>query len=96
MTELIDPISGGDRFVLLLVSVVMLTTTLIPVGVVGFIQWRKVREHEATSGLIHDMLARSFTSEEIERVLTGTELDARSANSIITQAKASFACRTLP
>ncbi|MGD9855872.1 MAG: hypothetical protein AB7U20_13080 [Planctomycetaceae bacterium] len=71
MFELFLPISGPDRFVLLLVSVVMATTMLMVVANVGFCQWRKVREREAAANLVHDMLAKGFSTEEIERVLSG-------------------------
>ncbi|MCA9025204.1 MAG: hypothetical protein KDA86_08330 [Planctomycetaceae bacterium] len=94
MTEFLAPVSGDDRFALLVVSVVMFTSVLIPIASVGFVQWRKVRERETAAGLIHDMLARGCSTEEIERVLQSAQMDIGSVESSFDQKRAPFSCRS--
>ncbi len=77
MSELLESINGTDRMALLVVSVVMAATTLTCVASVAFCQWRKVREREAATALVHDLLARGFSTHEIERVLTGAGIAKR-------------------
>ncbi len=94
MTAILESMNSGDRFVLLLVSVIMTCATLVPVATVAFVQWRKVREREAATGLVHDMLARGFTSEEIDRVMVSTNVESNLANSVVAMTKAKIACRS--
>lgn len=77
MSQFLDPLSGGERFILTLVSVVMATTMLIPITTIAFSNWRKVREREATAALVHDMLERGLSTQEIERVLAGAGISRR-------------------
>ena len=87
MASILEGLSRDDQFVLLLVSVVMATSAVIPVSIVGMVQWRKVREREAATGLVHDMLARGFSPVEIEQVLTGAQLESTATDSIAAMSK---------
>ncbi|MCA9076670.1 MAG: hypothetical protein KDA93_16720 [Planctomycetaceae bacterium] len=93
MTSILQDLSRDDQFVLLLVTVVLATSALIPISIVGLVQWRKVREREAATGLVHDMLARGFSPDEIDQVLTGTRLDSIAIDSIVAKSKAAVACQ---
>lgn len=92
MASILEGLSRDDQFVLLLVSVVMATSAVIPVSIVGLVQWRKVRDREAATGLVLDMLARGFSPDEIEQVLTSAKLDPQTADSIACRSRMTVAC----
>jgi hypothetical protein len=80
-----QPISWPDalkdwRAVLVAVP---LCVALIPISIVGFCQWRAVREAEAQGALKRDLIDRGLTVPETERLVHGppaetkkTEVDA--------------------
>ena len=78
MSELFDPLNGGERLAVLVMSMLVTAGMVIPIVTVGLCQWRIVREREAATALVHDMLARGMSTEEIERVLAAAGISEKS------------------
>jgi hypothetical protein len=55
---------------------------LIPVGIVGFVQWQHVRTAELEAELKQDMLERGMTAQDIERVLRSSQNPSRDRSTV--------------
>jgi hypothetical protein len=78
MYELLDPLDGGERLALLIMFMLVSAGILIPIVIVACCQWRAVREREAATAVVHDMLARGMTTDEIVRVLSAAGISKKS------------------